>query len=57
MVSIQIMLSNDNRLCRLQNLRNAFIRKSLCEISLKLHQILYHVVKLLLTIEILTYLE
>ena len=41
----KIILSNVNRLCRLRDLQNAFIRTSLDEISLERHQILYHVVK------------
>ena len=45
MVSKKIILSNVNRLCRLRDLQNSIIRISLDEISLKRHQILYHVVK------------
>ena len=37
------MLSNLNRLCRLRDLQNSFIRTYLDEISLERHQILYHV--------------
>ena len=39
------MFSNVNRLCRLRDLYNSFIRTSLYEISIERHQILYHVVK------------
>ena len=45
MVSKIIILSNVNRLCKLRDLQNSFIRTSLDEISLERHQILYHVVK------------
>ena len=44
-VSKKIILSNVNRLCKLRDLQNSFIRTSLDEISLERHQILYHVVK------------
>ena len=44
-VSKKIILSNINRLCKLRDLQNSFIRTSLDEISLERHQILYHVVK------------
>ena len=37
-------LSTVNRLCRLRDQQNAFIRTSLDEISLERHQILYYVV-------------
>ena len=40
-----MILSNINRLCKLRDLHNSFIRTSLDEISLERHQILYHVVK------------
>ena len=43
-VSKKIILSNINRLCKLRNLQNLFIRTSLDEISLERHHILYHVV-------------
>ena len=45
MVSKKIILSNVNRLCKLRDLQNSFIRISLDEISLERYQILYHVVK------------
>ena len=41
----KIILSNINRLCKLRDLQNSFIRTSLDEISLERHKILYHVVK------------
>ena len=44
-VSKKIILSNVNRLCRLRDIQNSFIRISLDEISLERHQIFYHVVK------------
>ena len=47
MVSKKIILSNINRLCKLRDLQNSFIRTSLDEISLERHKILYHVVKLI----------
>ena len=45
-VSKQIILLNVNRLCKLRDLQNSFIRTSLDEISLERHQILYHVLKI-----------
>ena len=45
-VTKKIILSNVNRLCKLRDLQNSFIRTSLDEISLERHQILYHVVKI-----------
>ena len=45
-VSKKIILSNINRLCKLRDLQNSFIRTSLDEISLERHKILYHVVKI-----------
>ena len=41
---LKLILSNVNRLCRLRDLQNSFIRTSLDEISLERHLILYHVV-------------